>query len=186
VPTWSGWEAQFLNRAGIIVTPPNMSFLDSWARNAETACANNPIDLSHKLTGSSDCHALPGIVPKAQRYGTHAEAATAFRDEVHASWAAALLHALNTGNAYQVSNPGPVAEAIATWGSVTFARVYLAAAQKGGPGSGPAAGAGSDIHHGWTSVRRSLNRTWGRELKDSRRNVRAALRAVGRGGKVRR
>lgn len=39
-------------------------------------------------------------------------------------------------------------------------------------------------HHGWHDVRRSVNHNWGAALKDSDRQIRAALRSIGRARKV--
>lgn len=185
MPTWSGWQNQFLNRAGIIVTPPNRQLLTSWAANAHTNCANNPIDLSHKLTGSSDCAALPGIFPQAQRYTSHAQAATAFRDEIHAAFARNLLRAMNTGNPYQVSYANDVASVFVSWGTDKMLNVYLAGEPGTGGGGGGGGGAkGVSAHKGWTHLRRAMNHSLPKSLSASQRNVQAALRSLGHAHKV--
>jgi hypothetical protein len=183
--TWSGWQNEFLNRANIIVTPPNRDLLDSWAKNAHTDCTNNPIDLSHQLAGATNCGTLPGIFAHAKHYTSHAQAATAFNDEIHAAFARALLDAMNTGNPYQVSNASDVGSVFVSWGSDKMLNVYLNAAAAGGPGAPPPGGSGStDIHHGWNSVRRSLNKNWPHSLNTSERNVHAALRSLSHSRKV--
>lgn len=184
MPTWTGWQNQFLNRAGIIVTPPNRQLLTSWAANAHTSCANNPIDLSHKLTGTSDCAKLPGIFPQAQRYTSHAQAATAFRDEIRQSFAGVLLRAMNTGNPYQVPYANDVASVFVSWGTDKMLNVYLAGepgtggAGGGGGGGGAGAGDGASVHKGWHDLRTTVNHKMPGHVASSHKMTQAALRKL--------
>src|SRR4051812_6794518 len=102
--TWSGWIIQFLNRASILNTPPNQTFLSEWARHAPGSCKNNPIDLTTAVSGSSRCGDTVGGFGRSQNYGTHAEAAHAFSIQMHTSWVRPLLAALNSGNPFQVGD----------------------------------------------------------------------------------
>jgi hypothetical protein len=184
VSVWSGWQNQFLNAANIIVTPPNRQLLDQWARNATTSCARNPIDLSHAVGNSSNCASLPGIFPHAKRYATHASAATAFRDEIHMSFAKALLDAMNTGNPYQIADPSAVTSVFVSWGSDSMANIYAAATSGGGSGGG--GGAATGLHQGWSDLTRSLsNRRLGDKIRMTNQFDAATLRALKRARKVR-
>jgi hypothetical protein len=185
VTTWPGWQIQFLAAARILNTPPNQRLLTSWAAHASApTCRNNPIDLSVKLSGSVDCASLPAITPKAQRYLSHVQAATAFRDEIHLPGARALLAAMQTGNPYQVSDPGAVASSLSWWGSQRFANTYLAAATGGsGGGGGGGHGVAPSTHRAWHDLQRSVNKAVPSAVRDSRRLRRQTLRDI---AKVRR
>lgn len=183
--TWAGWEAQFLNAAGLIVTPPNMALLNQWSQNAHTSCRNNPIDLSHNLVGSTQCGALPGIFPHARNYTSHAQAATAFADEVRSSFAAKLYQALNSGNPYQVSFYNDVASVFVSWGSDKMLNVYLTTATGPAGNPNPPGSKKADLLDGWHSLRRSLNRNWRPALHAAERDLHTALRSLSRSHKVR-
>ena len=183
--TWSGWQRQFLNAAGIIVTPPNMDLLTQWSQHTHRQCVNNPVDLTHRESGSSSCGSSTGIFPTEYTYSTHAHAASAFAWEIHQAFAKALLDALNTGNAYQVAKPSPVASVFVSWGSPAMADAYLNQAQGGSSGGG---GGGSTkaphTHSGWHDLRRSVNHNLPTSLRHSSKLTAAALRALGHGRKV--
>ena len=183
--TWSGWENQLLNAAGILVTPPNRQLLDLWTKNRHTSCDNNPIDLAHKLTGSANCGPLTGIFPQAQRYTSHAQAATAFRDEIHADFAKALLSSLNSGNPFQDPNFNNVASVFVSWGSPKMARAYLDTATGTIPGSGDGGGSATGVHKGWADLRKAVNVHAPADLHRSDRLTKAALRSLHRARKVR-
>jgi len=185
VATWSGWQAQFLRRAGIIVTPPNQNLLTEWSKHTTTNCRNNPIDLSHKLSGSTNCGKLPGIFPQAQRYTNHDQAANAFKAEIHADFAQQLLRALNTGSPFQVAYFNDVASVFVSWGSPDFLDVYLADAGGKGGGSGGGGGKASRAHGGWKDLQRSINHRMPAALQSSKRSTAAALRSLSHARKVR-
>jgi hypothetical protein len=187
VATWSGWQAQFLRRAGIIVTPPNMNLLTLWSQNAHRSCRNNPIDLTHPLGGSSNCGASTGIFPHEQNYTSHAQAATAFSDEIHMPFAKALLDALNSGNPFDVAHPSPVGSVFVSWGSPAMLNAYLNHGSGSGGGSGGGGGTkASHTHTGWHDLRRSVNHNMPKSIRHSVKLTNAALRALGHGRKVRR
>lgn len=181
---WSGWQRQFLNRADIIVTPPNMRLLSQWAQNSATNCNNNPIDLSQTVAGSPNCAALHGIFPQAKRYATHGNAATAFNREIHLDFAHLLLVAMNTGNPYQVKNFNDVGSVFVSWGTPQMLNAYLNTAQGSQAGGGDGGGSAA-LLPGWHSVRRSLNTNWRKGLNKSEREIQAALRSLSHSRKVR-
>lgn len=173
MPTWTGWQTQFLRAAGVIVTPPNLHLLNAWANHAATNCARNPIDLSATRPGSSDCAALRNLTPKAQRYTSHASAAAAFHDELHDGFARPLLAAMNTGNPYDVDNSQEVANVFLAWGSDAMHDAYL----KGIPAqtdSGSTSAPG--VHKGWSDIRHSINKKAPASLTASHKQIAAALR----------
>lgn len=136
--TWGGWQTEFLTAAQVPNTTNNRRFLDDWASHAETNCRNNPVDLSAKVSGSTNCHSLPAITARAQNYTTHGNAAHAFYVQTHAGSSKALLAALASGNPYTVDDTGAVATDLSAWGSQGFAQRYFAetAGQRGGGGGG--------------------------------------------------
>ena len=99
--TWPGWIIQFLNRANILNTPPIQTFMGEWAAHSPGSCKNNPVILSTKVSGSSNCGATVAGFGRTQNYGTHAEAAHAFAIQIHSAKMKPLLDALNTGNPFR-------------------------------------------------------------------------------------
>ena len=178
--TWSGWQNQLLKAAGIIVTPPNRNLLTSWAKHAATSCNNNPIDLSAPLQGSQDCHALKNLTPKAQRYTSHAQAANAFRLEIHDDFAKPLLDALNSGNPFQVDNVQDVANVFLAWGSDAMHDVYLSLVKGQAGGGSGSKGVGPNTHRAWKDVQRSVNKRLPSAVATSKRLRRQTLRDVNR------
>jgi hypothetical protein len=106
VSTWAGWEADLLTHAGIPNTANNRRFLDDWHSHAETNCKNNPIDLSVRSAGATNCHTLPAVTARAQNYSTTGNAVHAFDVQIHQNAYQHLLAALLTGNPYTASVPG--------------------------------------------------------------------------------
>lgn len=181
--TWTGWESQFLTRAGIVVTPPNKRFLDEWAARATSNCPNNPIDLGVQVKGSSNCAAGTGFNPHTQRYPSHTSAAHAFAVELDQSYAKALRAALNSGNPFQYSGFQNVVSDLVTWGSDKFANYYLGQ-MTGGSGSGGSTGQAPHTHSGWAHLRRVVNHDFHTTLRDSEKTTNAALRSLARAHKV--
>lgn len=180
--TWSGWDADFLAAASLPNTAGNRRFLDSWAANANSPnCGNNPIDLTHKEPGSSNCGGTNLAGDHVQRYTSHTWARTAFNTQIHSASYADLLAALRSGNPYAIKSPGPVSTDLGTWGSTNFANVYLADAQSGPPGTIKAPHALS----GWKALRKSVNQGMPRALNQSQKARHAALRSLSRAHKVR-
>ena len=153
--TWSGWDTDFLAAASLPNTAANRRFMDDWANNATApGCANNPIDLTHKETGSKNCHATGQTGVSIQRYTNHTWARTAFNTEIHSGKYAHLLAALKSGNPYTVKDAGAVASDLGSWTSVKFGNTYLAETQTGGTSASFAPHA----TRGWADLQRSINR----------------------------
>ncbi len=183
--TWSGWENQFLQRAGIIETPPNRTFLGAWAQHAPGSCKNNPVDLSTAVRGSTRCGATVAGFGRSQNYGTHAQAAHAFQIQVDTSWVQPLKAALNTGNPFQIGDRTAVIAVLKRWGSQQFATWYEnATTAGGGGGSGGGSTTGQSAHKGWNQIRRSVNHRMPHAINASEHNIRAALRSLGHAHKV--
>jgi len=185
--TWPGWENEFLTAANIndgITTPPNRQLLTEWANHTSTNCGRNPIDLSVSTAGSRNCAKLPNLTERAQRYPTHAQAAQAFNREIHQSWAANLLKAMNTGNPYQVKDPQLVADVFTAWGSLKMYTSYLAT-QAGSAGNPGSAGASTGAHKGWSDLRKTINHTLPGHAAAAHKLTAAALHRLERASKVR-
>lgn len=184
--TWSGWQNEFLLAAKIIETPPNRQFLSDWAAHASSPqCRNNPIDLHHKVGGSTNCDHPAGFPYWTQAYTSHAHAAAAFAAQVNSSQYAAILDTLGTGNPYQDPGFQNVYAALKAWPSNNFAAWYLNKMQGGGSGSGGGKGKAAHAHSGWQSLRKTFNRNMPSALRKSEKHTAAALRAISRGRKVR-
>ena len=184
--TWSGWQQQFLLAAGVVDTPPNRDFLTEWAKHASSPqCARNPIDLHHQVGGSTNCDHPAGFAYWTQAYKTHANAATAFRDQLNQNLYLAISDTLGTGNPWQDPGYKLVHKALLAWPSNNFAAYYLnRMTSSGGPGGG-GGGKSAAAHSGWKHLRRSLNQHMPKALRTSQHNTSAALRSLSRGRKVR-
>lgn len=184
--TWSGWQNEFLLAARIIETPPNRDFLTEWAKHASSPqCRDNPIDLHAKVGGSTNCARPAGFTAWTQRYGSHADAATAFSRQVNSNAFAAILDTLGTGNPWQDPGYENVHKALLAWPSNTFAAYYLSRA-KSTQGVGGSDGGTFDAKGlgGWKSLMHSANHNLPSALRKSKANTNAALRAVSKGRKV--
>lgn len=189
MPTWSGWENEFLRAANInggITTPPLRTFMAEWARHAPGSCRNNPNDLSMKVAGSTRCGDTIGGFGRSQNYDTHAHAAHAFSLSMHTDWVHPLLAAMNTGNPFQIGDRTAAVAVLNRWASPSFADWYKNATDQGTTGGGGGGGAKADLLHGWHSLQRALNTNWHRDLNRGERNLRLALRAFHSKSKVRR
>jgi hypothetical protein len=181
VTTWLGWAGDFLAAASLPNTANSRKFLNDWATNANfPSCGDNPIDLSHKEPGSTNCGGTTLWGDDVQRYTSHTWARTAFNSQIHSSRYAAILAALRSGNPYTVKNPGSVATQLGEWSSTDFANIYLNEAQSGPPTPITAPRA----HKGWADMRRSVNHHWGAALAASDHEIRAALRSLSHARKV--
>lgn len=183
---WSGWEVEFLTAGQVPDTTHNRQFLDDWHSHANTDCADNPIDLSAPVPGSTDCASLPAVTAKAQRYTSHGNAAHAFYVQLHAGYAHALLAALQSGDPYTANNTGVVAQDLSSWGSQKFAQRYFTetanAPGRGGGGAGPK---DAQLLRGWRSLQHSVGHDMRSALHSSAKSRRAALQALARARKVR-
>lgn len=183
--TWSGWIIQFLNRANILNTPPNQTFMTEWAKHAPGSCKRNPIDLTKAVSGSTRCGNTVGGFGRSQNYPTHAAAAQAFNLSMHTAWVKPLLDALNSGNPFQIGDRSKVVAVLNRWASPSFASWYATATTSGGSGGGGGGGGkASHAHHGWADLRHTVNHNLPKALRTSGHNTSAALRALGRGRKV--
>jgi hypothetical protein len=186
VATWSGWIIEFLNRAGILNTPPIQTFLAEWAAHSPGRCKNNPVILSTAVSGSTRCGDTTAGFGRTQNYATHAGAAHAFSIQMHTPWVKPLLDALNTGNPFQIGDRSKVVAVLRRWGDEGFADWYANATTSGqGGGGGGGGGKGSRAHGGWNDLRRSVNHNMPKALRTSEQHTRAALRSLSRARKVR-
>lgn len=184
--TWSGWIIQFLNRAGILNTPPIQTFMSQWASHSPGSCKNNPVILSTSVSGSSRCGDTVAGFGRTQNYGTHAEAAHAFSIQMHTAWVKPLLDALNTGNPFQIGDRSQVVAVLKRWGDEGFASWYANANNDGTTGgSGGGGGKAAKAHSGWNDLRRTVNKHMPKALKASQHNTTAALRSLSHSRKVR-
>lgn len=184
--TWNGWLIQFLQRAGVLNTPPVQTFMSEWAKHAPGSCKNNPVDLATHVSGSTRCGDTVTPFGRTQNYGTHAEAAHAFSIQLHDPSERALLNALNTGNPFQIGDRSKVVAALKHWGSTEFATWYANANDDGTTGGGGGGGGkAARAHSGWNDLRRTLNHRMPKALRTSQHNVHAALRSLSHARKVR-
>ena len=151
---WNGWQADLLSHAGIPNTAGNRKFLSDWHAHAETNCRDNPIDLSVRSAGASNCHALPGINARAQNYSTTGNAVHAFDVQIHQNAYRHLLSAMLTGNPYTASGSGLAGQDLTAWGSQGFAQFYFNATAAAPGRSG---GYKPTSTKAWSSVQRSVN-----------------------------
>jgi len=184
MPTWSGWQNQFLNRAGIIVTPPNRTFMSAWASHDKGSCKNNPNTLSTKVGSSTRCGDTVAGFGRTQNYATHTQAANAFATQMNTAWVHPLKAALNTGNPFQIGDRTDVVAVLNRWGSPQFADWY-ATTTTGGGGGGGGGGGSSSTHKGWSDLRKTINHRLPGHVSASEKMTAAALRKLAHARRVR-
>lgn len=184
--TWGGWIIQLLGAAGIINTPPNQTFMEQWAAHDGPACKNAPVTLSTKVQGSTRCGATVTPLGRTQNYPTHAAAAHAFALQMALARMKPLRAALNSGNPFQIGDRSGAVSALRAWGSPSFADWYLNANSDGTTGGGSgSSGKAPHAHSGWQHLRTVVNHRMPKALRQSEQHTAAALRALGKGRKVR-
>lgn len=182
---WAGWQADLLSHSSVPNTADNRRFLTDWHAHAETNCHNNPIDLSARTAGASNCKQLPGLNVRAQNYSTTGNAVHAFAVQIESGTFSDLKAAMLTGNPYTADNTGLASEDLTAWGSQAFAKRYFSeTANAPGRGGGPVSVTAPRAHKGWNDIRQTANRHWPAALAYSDRHIRAALRSVGRARRV--
>lgn len=179
---WSGFQTDLLKAAGIGTSTGQQQFMFDWNFAASSDCADNPVDISRNVRGSTSCKRLtPSRV--ARNYSSQAQAEAAFAGQIKSGNYPHLLAALKTDNPYAYSDPAGVEADLKAWGSPDQAAYYAKNATGGGTTS--SSGRAPRAHSGWASMQHSLNDHWRPTLNRSARNVDAALRSLGHGRKVR-
>ena len=183
MPTWQGWEDQLLTAAAVPRVGSNRSFLDVWAQHASSNCANNPVDISHRNTGSVNCHKLTST-RTAQRYTSHARAASAFAAQLHSGNFPDLASGFLNGSLLTSNATAAEVAELQKWGSVKFA-AFVSGTSGGGGGGGGGGVNTPSTHKGWEDMRRSLNKRWHPTLTKLNKLNAATLRDLHHASKVR-
>lgn len=181
MPTWSGWQNQLLNAAGVPTSSSNRAFLSAWASHAGTSCARNPIDLSAHESGSGDCHTLTPS-RTAQHYPSHASAGQAFHDQLRSNDFLDLSVAFFNSRLSVTNASDAVINNVRVWGSTLFANYLFD--QRSGSGTGATDVTGPGVHEAWNHLRRAVNHTLPNDLHANAKATSAALRSLGRARKV--
>ena len=163
---WTGWEQSVLFRLGVPNTEANVRFLSDWHPFEESKCANNPLNVTTRMTGSTDCVQTKTPTVWVQAYRSEDQGAQATADFFRYPNYVAIVAALKGGNPYTFGVPQAVANAITTWGTPKYAAAYLAAVgaepkPTPPPGTTPpgAAKASPDMQVGaaWNRLMRTLS-----------------------------
>lgn len=158
--TWTGWQSQLLDAANLPDTTGNRVFLSDWAEHANANCGNNPVDLSRRESGSTNCHKLTGS-RTAQRYGSHATAARAFNQQIHGGAFPNLLAAFRSGNPETTTEVPKILGELGRWGSTKFAdwlRTQLGLSGGSSGSGGPSSVASTSVYKSWGDLQTSVNR----------------------------
>lgn len=174
---WTGWQGDLLKGAGFPNNPTNRAFLTAWHQHAQSNCAQNPVDISKQVTGSSNCYHL-NQGRTAQNYPGPGAAVAAFKGQINGPEFIDLNAGFRNSSLTAVAASASVIGELRIWGSVGFAD-YL---QGGGVAGG--GGSATSIHKGWHDIRRSLNRKSPRALSATDRATAAALRKLRRAHRV--
>lgn len=180
--TWSGFQTDLLNAAGLGASTMQQQFILDWNTAASTDCRNNPVDISRNVSGSTSCKRLtPARV--ARNYTSHSSAGGAFKGQLRSGNFPHLLAALETSNPYAYTDPQGVEADLNKWGSPKQA-AYYAKNATGGTTAGSGAGA-PHTHKGWESLRTSVNVHLPAALRNADRHAADALRQLAKAHKVR-
>jgi len=183
MPTWSGWEKQFLTTAQVADTTPNQTFMGDWAAHANSSCARNPVDVSHRVQGSRNCHVL-NSTRTAQRYQTQLSATGAFAVQLNSNQFQNLKLALKDDRVWNTNDAAGVHDDLVKWGSTQFAAWYQAQINKVTGGT-PTIGHDAHAMNGWADLRAQINTGLPMALRRSDRLSREALSQLRRHRKVR-
>ena len=180
--TYTGWVDDLLSAASLPLSAENRQFLREWHDHATSDCRNNPIDLTHREPGSTNCRATGRVGISFQNYSSGSWARTAFNTQIHSGLYPRLLAALKASRIFELSgtDAGAIATDLGNWGSIDFANLYLA-----GQMSGSSAVRAPKAHGGWAALRVTFNHAMPKALHDSQRTTTAALRTLQKARKVR-
>lgn len=183
--TWAGWQVDLLDAAGITYAESHGEFLTEWHNHAASDCRNNPVDISQRSPGATNCHKLTSS-RTAKNYTSHAAGASAFAAQITSGSFPHLLRALRANVPLNEPSPQAVADDIDAWGSPSFAAWYLAHSSVGSGGGigAPPTLKPAQALRGWGDLQRSVNRHMHDSLTDSQRLRRAALRKLSKARKV--
>lgn len=164
-PTWTHWQHQLLHAAGLPITNHNAAFLGYWSQYRQSNCSRNPIDISHRVPGSSRCSPLPGG-RHARNYASRDDTAAAFYGQLTATREdfphvpfAVLHEALLTGSPGSWPSLDELEAQLVLWGSPRFAKWVRDAAAEIGThgGKGPFKLAYSrNVGAAWSALQRAL------------------------------
>jgi len=180
--TWLHWQADLLEAANLPNTRLNRSFLTAWERSEPTTCHRNPLWISHKERGSTNCRRDSITGKHAQNYLSIGSAKAAFAAQLHSGAFGNLLNAFHSGNPYSLHDVAAdlVAIDLDYWPARKFAAQYA-------NGQNPPAGTlnAPQALAGWQSLRRSINRGMPQTLDHAQRVNGQTLRTLSRARKVR-
>jgi hypothetical protein len=182
---WTGWESQLAKAAAIPDNAITKQFLDDWHTHADSNCARNPVDISHRIPGSRNCNKLTAT-KTAQNYQTRTGAAGAFTLQLESGSYPHLLNGLRTGEVFNQGLAADIHTDLVRWGSSNFAAWYKSTFV-GPPPSGGSGGGGVKAPHslqGWADLRRQINTTLPTRLRRIDHLNQDALRTLGRRRKV--
>ena len=162
------WQTTYLQSAGLPANKNTAAFLTDWGDEANSGCEFNAIDISHAVTGSSNCSLLPNG-KHAQTYKSTSSAANAFAYQLTLSAYPNLRKALASGDPYAYGNVSGVSLDLQKWGSTKFQQTYLK--QEGVGGGSGGSGGGSTSGPSTTSVQKA----WTRFMRGLAHNMTSAV-----------
>jgi len=182
VSVWTGWQSDLLDQANVPDSRLNRSFLTAWQKSQPTNCRRNPLFISHKEPGSTNCRKSTTVNLTAQNYDSLNAGKRAFAAQLHSGKYPHLLAALKSGDPYKLTgtDAGDVGADLAAWGSERFAQQFVKRqTQPSGTLDAPQA------MKGWQSIRKAVNRGMPAALGNAEHVTAASLRTLHRARKVR-
>lgn len=127
--SWPGWATDVLKAAKLPVTPANITFLDIWHSYEGSAAANNPLNTTAYAPAPETVGYKTLNKDGVQYYATPAKGAAATAAFLGMSNFSAIRAGLASGDIYAYSaksaaNATNIADALAHWGSHSFALVF--------------------------------------------------------------
>lgn len=108
---WSGWESDVLTAIGAPVTAANVAFLDAWQNAERGSAANNPLNTTQQMSGSTSYNSA-GV----QEYGSPTQGANATAKTLTNGYYDAIVAALQSGNPLS-GDTSSMAQQLSTWGT---------------------------------------------------------------------
>lgn len=158
--TWPYWQHQLLYTAGLPSSDFNVSFLTRWNVKEPDSCSRNPVQISHRVGGSTRCKQLPNG-RYARNYASRDDAANAFAAQLNLTDYPNLREALASGDPGGYDHQDGLLLDLQKWGSVNYQRDW---AETGNLGTVPGGNSPKptvttkNVSGAWTNLMRTLAR----------------------------
>lgn len=119
----TSWEAQLLSDLGMPVTSSNETFLYNWQQREGGGGANNPLNTTLRVPGSTS---LSGNSAGVQNYPSQSVGLAATAQTIEGGYYPSIVGALRSGNAEAVNQSGGLSSNLLKWSGGGYSHVGAA------------------------------------------------------------